>query len=193
MFILFFFNIYSSTARTLFGKHLFRDVFEMATLQLCQDESLNKVFVLINTAAQSPGVCCDTAMLLCQRVGGRAALMTQDYQNQSPSPLRKAEVRLSAYTTILIGLTHCDTGGSGARRGTRAGRALTGLSSHTWTDWLEPCVRVHFPTCDAPLEQWGGNSARDAVWRPSGCAAMDHVDIPSLSNNITAAQQLTIK
>lgn len=50
---------------------------------------------------------------------------------------------------------------------------------------------MHFATCDATLEQWGGNSANDAVWWPTGCPAMDHVDIPSLSNKINAAQQLT--
>lgn len=52
---------------------------------------------------------------------------------------------------------------------------------------------MHFATCDATLEQWGGNSANDAVWWPTGCPAMDHVDIPSLSNKINAAQQLTIR
>lgn len=52
---------------------------------------------------------------------------------------------------------------------------------------------MHFATCDATLEQWGGNSANDAVWWPTGCPAMDHVDIPSPSNKINAAQQLTIR
>lgn len=52
---------------------------------------------------------------------------------------------------------------------------------------------MHFATCDATFEQWGGNSANDAVWWPTGCPAMDHVDIPSPSNKINAAQQLTIR
>lgn len=41
---------------------------------------------------------------------GRGALMRQDYENQSPSPSRKAEAWLSAYRPVLIKLTHCDKG-----------------------------------------------------------------------------------
>lgn len=41
---------------------------------------------------------------------GWGALMRQDYENQSPSPCRKAEAWLSAYRPALIRMTHCDRG-----------------------------------------------------------------------------------
>lgn len=69
-----------------------------------------------------------------------------------------------------------------------------------WQDWtatrgtdrLYPCICIHSASCDAMLGQWGGNSANVAVWWPSGWPGIGHVDIPSLSNKITAAKQLTL-
>lgn len=60
------------------------------------------------------------------------------------------------------------------------------------TDRLCPCMCMHFATCDAPLGWWGGKSANVAVWWPSGWPGIGHVGIPSLSNKITATQQLTL-
>ena len=55
-----------------------------------------------------------------------------------------------------------------------------------------PCICMLSASCGAMLGQWGGNSANVAVWWPSGWPGIGHVDIPSLSNKIAAAQQLTL-
>lgn len=70
-----------------------------------------KSFVIVSTAAQSNSWFALTrfsSVSMCV-LRGRGAPTRQDYENQSPSPSRKAEAWLSAYRPVLIRLTHCDT------------------------------------------------------------------------------------
>lgn len=113
---------------------------------------------------------------------GRGALMRQDYENQSPSPSRKAEAWLSAYRPVLIRLTHCDNGRVWYTKKDRAWTHCDSSTATRGTNRLWPCMPMHSATCDATLGQWGGNSANVAVFWPSGWPGIGHVDIPSLSN-----------
>lgn len=81
---------------------------------------------------------------------GRGVLMRQDYENQSPSPSRKAEAWPSAYRPVLIGLTHCDNDRIWYTKKDGAGHIATAPDSHTW-HWPTVSVYVHAATCDATL------------------------------------------
>lgn len=139
-------------------------------------------------------LCCTCSVSTCV-LRGRGALMRQDYENQSPSPSQKAVAWLSAYRQVLIRLTLCDTGRVWYTTKDRAwpGHIVTGRTATRGTDRLCPCMCMHFATCDAPLEWWGGKSANAAVCWLSGWPGMGHVGIPSLSNKITVTQQLTLE
>lgn len=117
-----------------------------STASCVKIHSLIKSFVLVSTAAQSnTSVCIDAALLLRQHVcvlRGRGALMRQDYENQSPSPSRKAEAWLSAYRPVLIRLTRCDNGRIWYTKEDAAGHVVMAPDSHTWRR-LTPSVDVH--------------------------------------------------
>lgn len=119
------------------------------TTRLCVCEDTQPCQILLRLLAlrqqSNTSVCSDTALLLCQHVcaKGRGALMRQDYENQSPSPSRKAEAWLSAYRPVLIRLTHCDKGRVWytTKDKTPSWQLLTATRG---SEWLYRCVRMHY-------------------------------------------------